>query len=148
MKSESALHLLLLMTLQLYHLPPSLLLHQQLFLPVHSMLVPVRQLLCCTAVLFKAQHCRVKSVFFTFCVCLFIIYYCVIKCYKPITVLYSRLCQLGTQANFVGLMNILGLTNTLSKQNSFLCRGPTVGILNIQTNRKYIVFLVFYLVFI
>ena len=72
------------------------LLHQQLFLPVHSMLVPVRQLLCCTAVLFKAQHCRVKSVFFTFCVCLFVTHYCVIKYYKPITVLYSRLCQLGT----------------------------------------------------
>ena len=40
-------------------------------------------------------------------------------------VLYSQLCQLGTQANLVRLGKI-GLTNILLQQNSFLCRGLTV----------------------
>ena len=61
-----------------------------------------------TTVLFKVLYCKIKNVFFIFCVCLFMCYLCE-KCYEPIAVLYSRLCQLGTQANFVGLTNKLDL---------------------------------------
>ena len=33
---------------------------------------------------------------------------------------------MGTEANFVGLTNKIGLTNTLSERNLFACRGLTV----------------------
>ena len=51
-----------------------------------------RQLLYCTTVLFKVLYCKIKNVFFIFC--LFVMYYLCEKYYKPITVqyLYSRLC--------------------------------------------------------
>ena len=61
---------------------------QQLFLPVHSMPAPVCQPSYCTTVLFKVLYCKMKNVFFIFCVCLFFMYYLCEKYYKPITVQY------------------------------------------------------------
>ena len=61
-----------------------------------------------TTVLLKVLYCKIENVFFIFFVCLCFMYYLCEKYYKPYsTVLGSRLCQLGTQANFVGLMNTL-----------------------------------------
>ena len=47
---------------------------------------PVCQLLYCTTVLFKVLYCKMKNVFFIFC--LFFMYYLCEKYYKPITVQY------------------------------------------------------------
>ena len=49
---------------------------------------------------------KIKNVFFTF-LCLFVFYVLCEKYYKPITVLYSRLCLSGTYANSVGLVSKL-----------------------------------------
>ena len=49
---------------------------------------PVCQLLYCSTVLFKVLYCKIKNVFFIFCVCLFFMYYLCEKYYKPITVQY------------------------------------------------------------
>ena len=57
--------------LQRYHLPPSLSSSQQLFLPVHSIPVPLCQPLYCTTVLFKVPYCMIKMFIF---LCLFIFY--------------------------------------------------------------------------
>ena len=46
------------------------------------------QLLYCTTVLFKVLYCKIKNVFFIFCVCLFFMYYLCEKYYKPITEQY------------------------------------------------------------
>ena len=59
---------------------------QQLFLPVHSMPAPVCQPSYCTTVLFKVLYCKMKNVFFIFCVCLFFMYYLCERYYKPLTV--------------------------------------------------------------
>ena len=40
---------------------------QQLFLLTHSMPASVCQLLYCTTVLFKVLYCKIKKVFFIFC---------------------------------------------------------------------------------
>ena len=42
-----------------------------------------------TTVLFKVLYCKIKNIFFTFCVCSFFTYYLCEKYYKPITVQYS-----------------------------------------------------------
>ena len=51
---------------------------------------PVRQLLYWTTVLFRILYCKIKNVFFIFCVCLFFRYYLHEKYYKPTTVQYYR----------------------------------------------------------
>ena len=51
---------------------------------------PGCQQLYCTTVLFKVLYCKLKNVFFIFCVCLFFMYYLCEKYYKPIIVLYYK----------------------------------------------------------
>ena len=66
-RSQLALHLPLLTTLQLYHFQPLSPSSQWLFLPVHSMPAPVCQRLYCTPVHFKVLHCKIENVpFFVF----------------------------------------------------------------------------------
>ena len=48
--------------------------------------VKKRQLLYCTTALFKVLYCKIKNVFFIFC--LFFMHYLCEKYYKPITVQY------------------------------------------------------------
>ena len=93
-KLQLALHLLLLMILQLYHLPSSL------PPPVSNSSClftqcPPLYASCCTVttVLFKVLYCKMyctvlKNVFFIFCVCFFM-YHLYEKYYKPITVEYN-----------------------------------------------------------
>ena len=80
---QLALHLLLVMILQLYHFssPSS---NQNLFLPINSVTAPVCQLLYCTTLLFKALYYKTKNVLF----CVFLMYYLCEKYYKPIIVKY------------------------------------------------------------
>ena len=56
----------------------------QLFLPVHLMPAPIRQLLYCATILLKVLYCKIKNVFLIFYVC-FLMYYLCEKYYKPIT---------------------------------------------------------------
>ena len=83
---QLALRLLLLTILQLYHLPtplpPPVSNSSCLFTRCQPLYAS-----CCT-VLFKVLYCKIKNVFFTFCVCLFFMYYLCEKYYKPITVQY------------------------------------------------------------
>ena len=44
---------------------------------------PLCQLLCCITVLFKILYCKIKTVFFIYCICFFT-YYLHEKYYKPI----------------------------------------------------------------
>ena len=37
---------------------------------------------------FQVLYCKIKNVFFIFCVCLFVMYYLCVKFYKPVTVQY------------------------------------------------------------
>ena len=66
-----------------------------------------RQPLYCTTVLFKVLYCKIKNVFFIFCV--FLMYYLCEKYYKPIIVQYyiancvswvPRLTLLDLQTNW------------------------------------------------
>ena len=99
-------HLLLLMILQLCHLPtprPS---------PVSNPSCPFIQYpplsaSCCTILLYFSRQCTVRLNMFIFCVC-----FLHIICVKSIINLlqYSPtqlICQVGTQADFVELMNKL-----------------------------------------
>ena len=61
----------------------------------------------CTLLLYFSRYCTVRWKMFSF-LCLFLMYYlCEWYC-KPITVRY-HIANLGTQANFIGLMNKLDL---------------------------------------
>ena len=84
-------HLLSLMTPSSMSSHLHSLLHQLLFSPVPSILpLPLCQLLHWATVLFKALHCKIKNVFFIFCV-FFVFFYVlfVLKYYKLITVQYK-----------------------------------------------------------
>ena len=84
-KLQLALCLLLLMILQLYHLPPPLpspLINSSFLFTRYQSLYAS----CCT-VLFRVLHCEVTDVVFIFCICIFM--YCLCEKYhKPITVQY------------------------------------------------------------
>ena len=98
---------------------------QQLFLPVPTMPAPVCQLLYCTTVLFKVLYCKIKNVFFI--LCLFFMYYLREKYYKPITVQYYIADCVSWVPRLCWTYKQIGLTNMLSEQNSFICRGLTVN---------------------
>ena len=87
---QLALGLLLLMILQLYHLPPPLPppVSNSYCLFTQCQPAPVCQLLYCTTVLFKVLYCKIKNVFFIFYVCLFFMYYLCEEYYKPMVVQY------------------------------------------------------------
>jgi len=55
---------------------------------------PVCQLLYCMIVLFRILYWKIKR--FLYFACVFLMYYLGEKYYKPITVLYSCLCEMGT----------------------------------------------------
>ena len=82
---QLALCLLLLMILQLYHLPPPLpspLINSSFLFTRYQSLYAS----CCT-VLFRVLYCEVTHVVFIFCICIFM--YCLCdKYHKPITVQY------------------------------------------------------------
>ena len=63
---QLAVCVLLLMVLQLYHLPLSLSPAVSNLLPVHSLSASVCQLLKCTIVLFKTLYCKTENVFSMF----------------------------------------------------------------------------------
>ena len=71
---------------------------------------PVCQLLYCTTVLFKVLQCKIKNVFFIFCV--FLMYYLCEKYYKPITVQY----YIADCVSWVPRLTLLDLTNKLDLQ--------------------------------
>ena len=101
----------------------------------HRVPALVCQPLYCTTVLFTVLYYKIKNAFFILCVCFFGTHYLCEKYYKLSTVVYSQLCQLGTQANFAGLLNKTGLRNVFSEQNSCVCRGLTV-----QSGRMFVKF--------
>ena len=112
MKLQLALHLLLLMILQLYHLPLPLSNTSCLFTRCQCLYAS-----CCVGLLYFARFYTVnlKMPYFggvLLCVCE--------KYSKPITVQYST-----TQpVMLIGYLSyLLGLTNSLSEQNSFVQRG-------------------------
>ena len=75
----------------LYRLPrSSLSSRQQLFQPVHPMPASVCHLLyyTCSTVLFKVLYCKLKNVFFSFCVFGFFMYYLCEK-YNKHTIVYD-----------------------------------------------------------
>ena len=78
--NPSLLHILLLLTSQLHHLPPPPLLWAETLPPVHSVPAPVCQLL------YFARHCTVKLKMFSLFLCLFFMYYLCENYYKPVTV--------------------------------------------------------------
>ena len=78
---QLALRLLLLMTLQLYHLPPPFPPPSVTLLACSLDASPWCQLLHCTTVLFEVLYCKMKNVYF------FMSYLCE-KYYKSITVQY------------------------------------------------------------
>ena len=65
--------------------------------------------LYCTTVLFKVLYCKIKNVFFIFCVCLFVMLYLCEKYYKPITVQY----YIANCVSWVPRLTLLDLTNKL-----------------------------------
>ena len=122
-KLQLAFHLLWLKILQLYHVPPPLPppVSKSPFLFTRCQTLWVS---CCTGLLSKVLYCKIKNVFFIF---EFVMYYLCKTYYKLMTVqYYSWLCYLGTEANFVGLNEQIGLKNVLSEQNSSVCRGLAV----------------------
>ena len=91
-----------------------------------------------TTVFFKALYCKIKSLFFIFCVCLFFMYYLREKYYKPIPLQYYRAdCVSWVPRLTVGLTNKLDLTNALSEWNLLVCRRLTVQefLLKTKTNK-------------
>jgi len=82
-KWQLALRLLLLMTLQLYHLSPPLPPPSGTLLACSLDASPVCQMLYWSPVLFKVLYCKIKNVFFIFW--FVFMYYLYGKYYKPIT---------------------------------------------------------------
>ena len=79
-------------------------------------------------VLFKILYCKIKTVFFIYCVCFFIYYLCG-KYYKPIMLYqqyYIANCVRWMPRLTVGYTNKLDLQTMLSEWNSFICGGLTV----------------------
>ena len=70
---------------------------------------PVCWLLCSTTVLFKVWDCKIKNIFFIFC--LFLMYYLCEK-YEPLMIQYY-IADCVTWANFVGSVLITQLWPTL-----------------------------------
>ena len=99
---------------------------QSLFLPVHSM--PALYASCCTVLLYFPRDCtvRLKMFYLFFCVC----FLCII-CVKSIVNLlqYSTIepmVLVGYLGKLCWTYEQIGLTNSLSERNSFVCRGLTV----------------------
>ena len=111
---QLALHLLLLMILPLYHLPPLVSNASCLFTRRHPVHVS------CGTVLYFSRHCKTKKVFFTF---VFVFMYSLCeKYYTPITAQYSltdctswvpRLTLLDFQTNWTYSQNVLSEQNSI-----------------------------------
>ena len=118
-KLQLALRLLLLMILQLYHLPPSL----PPLVSNSSFLFRCQRLYarCYTALLYFSRYHTVRLKMF-YCVCVFVMYYLCEKQYQPIRVQY----YIVDDASWVPKLTLLGLqirlSNALSEWNPFLIR--------------------------
>ena len=109
-KLQLALHLLLLMIFQLYHLPPPL------PPPVgnSSCLFTRCQTLdasSCTVLLYFSRYCAVRLKMFSLFLCLFFMYYLCEKYYKSITVQY----YIADCVSWIPRLTV-GLTNKLDLQ--------------------------------
>ena len=107
-KLQLALHLLLLMILQLYHLPPPLPPPASNSSCLFTRCQPLYAS-CYTVLLYFSRYCTVRVKMFIFCICLFFMYFLCEKYYKPITVQYyiadcvswvPRLTLLDLQTNW------------------------------------------------
>ena len=86
---------------------------------------------CGTFLLYFSRSCTVRLKLFSLFLCLFLMYYFYEKYYTSITVKYYRAyCQLGIQANSVGL------TNMLSEWTLFIYRALTVYGNSLQQQQK------------
>ena len=127
-KLQLALRLLLLTILQLYHLPPPLPPPVSNSSCLFTRCQPLYAS-CCSVLLYFSRYCTVRlKMFSLFFVCLFFMYYLGEKYYKPITVRY----YIADCVSWVPRLTLLdyeqiGVTNTLSERNSFVCRGLTVS---------------------
>ena len=86
-KLQLALHLLLLMILQLCHLPPPLPPPVSNSSCLFTQCQPLYAS-CCTVLLYFSRHCTVRLKMFSLFFVLFFMYYLYEKYYKPITVQY------------------------------------------------------------
>ena len=121
-KLQIALHLLLLMILQLYHLPPpvpppfsnSSCLFTWCQPPYAS---------CCTVLLYLLRYCTVLKMFSLLCLLVFYVLFVwkVLQTYYN-TVLYSRLCFWMPRLTLLGLRNKWDL-RTHSRSRTRLCVG-------------------------
>ena len=118
-KLQLALGLLLLTIPQLCHLPPALPPPVRNSFCVHSMPASVAQLLYYSTVLFEILSWKILNIFFTFCACLFFMYYLCEKYCKPITVWYF-------EANCVSWVTRLTLLD-LRTCSQNVCRGFIVS---------------------
>ena len=123
-KLQLALHLLLLMILQLYHLPPLL------PPPVSNSSCAFTQCQplyadCSDVLLSFSRHCTVRLKMFYF-LSLFFVYYFCDRYYKPIILQYYIANCVSWVPRLTWLNLQVGLTNTLSEWNMFVCRELTV----------------------
>ena len=123
---QLALHLLLLTTLHLYHLPPPLPLLQSVTLLACSFHASA-----CMPVLYFSRyfsrHCPVWLKMFSLFLCLFCMYYLCEKYYKPITVQHSIANCISWVPRLILLdLEQTGLMNVVFVQNSFIWRGLAV----------------------
>ena len=124
MKLQLALHLLLLTILQLYHLPPLL------PPPVSNSSCAFTQCQplyadCSDVLLYFSRHCTIRLKMFYF-LSLFFVYYFCDRYYKPIILQYYIANCVSWVPRLTWLNLQVGLTNTLSEWNMFVCRELTV----------------------